>query len=145
MYPIVTGDFDFNQALPVDTNTAEYDPDDSFVQSMIALRMLSWAGAARFQQASSRDSVVVHACHPGEVATPTLSNFNLDAGLMTPAQAAQVAATLAADQRVEALGPGPFYWNSHIRRRPCEYMEQEEKCDALWALCESTTGMHFQV
>jgi len=108
MYPIVTGDFDVSQALPVDTNAPEYDPDASFVQSMIALRMLSWAGAARFQQAASKDSVVVHACHPGEVATPTLFELQSRCWSHDPGSSSTGCSYAGGGPKSRGFGPGSF-------------------------------------
>ena len=81
---------------------------------------LSWAAADQYAQ--SYDAISVHACHPGELATLEMQELNLSDGLYTPAQAAAVPSFLAADQRLDSIGTGPYYWSSRMRLKECDYM-----------------------
>ena len=103
--------------------------------------MLSWAAADLFTHCD--DAISVHACHPGEVATLEMAELNLADGLRTPAQAAAVPSFLAADQRLDAIGTGPYYWNSRMRLKDCEYMGKQADYMALWKSCEKMTGVRL--
>ena len=51
-----------------------------------------------------------------------MQELNLSDGLYTPAQAAAVPSFLAADQRLDSIGTGPYYWSSRMRLKECDYM-----------------------
>ena len=72
-----------------------------------------------------------------------MQELNLSDGLYTPAQAAAVPSFLAADQRLDMIGIGPYYWSSRMRLKECEYMRQPDRYNALWQSCEALTGLYM--
>jgi len=124
-----------------------YESTGAYLQSKVALRMLSWAAARRY--ADNGTSITVHACHPGELSSPALEEAGVTSGneatrsgLLSPAEAARTGAFLATDRRIDRLGVGPHWWNSRMRREDCEFMsaELESSCGQLLGVCAAITA-----
>lgn len=115
----------------------------AYSQSKQADRMLTWALARRLEGTK----VTANAVHPGGANTRLFAKAGGFAGLVsaawasrfakTPAEGADTVTWLAASPDVEGLS-GRF-WAQRTERR-CRFRDTEAE-EALWRLCESTTGI----
>ena len=105
-----------------------YDNNRAYRQSKQADRMLTVAFARRLKE----QGVTVNACHPGDV-NSRLSNDLGFAGHESPQQGARTPAWLATAAIGQQETGGYF---EHMRRQHCQFAEDIEAVEALYAACE---------
>ena len=112
----------------------------------LCLRQLSWAASAHLnkhlnaplsQQGAHGGGVAVHACHSGVGGVSQRSSLRRrgDSGdsavasegsgaagsvVRSPSEAAVVPVFLSTNSRLDALGPGPFFWGPGLKLDDCE-------------------------
>lgn len=120
------GDLDLDD---LEFRRRHYDNNRAYRQSKQADRMLTVAFAKRLRDAG----VTVNACHPGDVNSRLSNNLGFG-GHETPQEGARTPAWLATAAVGQQETGGYF---EHMRRQHCQFAEDIEAVEALYAACLS--------
>ncbi len=106
-----------------------YDNDAAYRQAKQADRMLTAAFARRFRP----QGITVNACHPGDVNSKLSNSFGFG-GSETPEEGAETPLYLALSAELAGV-TGEYY--EHLSRVRCAFMEQHDRVEELFRLCDS--------